>query len=508
MVFRVVCVAPIKSHMVELGHDRAPGFYRRAVETSTVAFVVVGDDAVVSYQTPAAARMLRGPEANLVGELFPALFTANVRDGVDAYLRMLASKAGEGSAFIEVTCTLADADERWIEITGANLLGVPEVDGIVLNLSDRTEHHRALEHVINTSLADPLTGVGNRRALEARLATLGEATVIMTDLDAFKGVNDRFGHRVGDLVLGSVARRLRDVFGVSGSVYRLGGDEFVTVLPDMPAGEALSLAELALAVIRTPIGEDAIHVSASMGVAHSIAGEGSDALRRADRALYRAKGTGRGAIALFDEQEEDWETRRRSENAALDASLQRERKLKAEVVRLAEESRTDKRTALLSAEAFEADIVGIDTLARQRGRRYAIALCDIDYFGRYNNDYLYANGNIVLRKVADAMKAASRPRDLVYRYGGEELVVVLPDTQLRDAAALGERLRTAVETLGIPQDNRPPPHHVTISVGVAALDVHHHGRHEDVLEAANRCLRVAKRGGRNRVDPLPREART
>jgi diguanylate cyclase (GGDEF)-like protein len=394
--------------MVEITNGRAPAFYRRAVESSTVAFVVVGDDAVVSYHTPEAARMLRGRESGLVGELFPGLFTANVRDRVDAYLRMLAARASGGSAFIEASCVLADADERWIEITGSNLLGVPEVDGIVLSLSDRTEHRRALEHAMNTSRTDPLTGLGNWRALEERLATSGPTTVIMMDIDYFKGVNDTFGHATGDLVLESVARRLRDVVRASGSVYRLGGDEFVIVLTETHLDDARSLAELALATVRAPTGEHALCVTASMGVAHSIAGEGSDVLQRADRALYRAKTARRGAIALDNAEEEDWETRRR--NDALHASLQRERKLKADVVRLADESRMDKRTGLLGPDAFEADIVAIDTLARQRGSRYAIALCDIDYFGRYNNRYLYSNGNIVLRKVAEAMRAASLPR--------------------------------------------------------------------------------------------------
>jgi diguanylate cyclase (GGDEF)-like protein len=81
---------------------------------------------------------------------------------------------------------------------------------------------------------------------------------------------------------------------------------------------------------------------------------------------------------------------------------------------------------------------------------------------------------------------------------------VLPDTQLRDADALGERLRTEVQTLRIPHNNRPPPHHVKVSVGVAALDINKHGRADDVLKSANRRLRIAKDGGRNRVDPLPR----
>jgi diguanylate cyclase (GGDEF)-like protein len=114
--------------------------------------------------------------------------------------------------------------------------------------------------------------------------------------------------------------------------------------------------------------------------------------------------------------------------------------------------RATERAALEKAEASE---------ARREGRPYAIALCDVDHFGRYNNRYLYHNGNRVLRELADAMSAVCRPLDVVFRYGGEELAVVLPDTELCDAATLAERLRCAVEELQIPHDNRPPPHHVT-----------------------------------------------
>lgn len=66
-----------------------------------------------------------------------------------------------------------------------------------------------------------------------------------------------------------------------------------------------------------------------------------------------------------------------------------------------------------------------------------------------------------------------------------------------------ERLRRSVEALQIAHENRPEPHHVTISVGVAALETECHADHQGVFHAANLRLRVAKDGGRNRVDPAP-----
>jgi diguanylate cyclase (GGDEF)-like protein/PAS domain S-box-containing protein len=479
-------------------HGDGAGFFETAVESSAVAFVVVAADALVRYHTPAAADMLRGLGTDLVDELFPALFTVDARETVDAYLRMLAAQTRERTVSAEAHLTLADGDERSIEITGVNLLDVPEVRGMVLSLYDATEHRRALR----STAVDLLTGLGTRHAFEAKLDATPTTTLILIDLDRFKDVNDRFGHAFGDEVLASVARRLQNLFGMTGSVYRVGGDEFALLLPRWDSPELRVMTENALVAMSSPIGAPGVTLTACAGIAHPDAGEGADLVSRANRALLRAKTGGPGSVVFDDGEEHDWETRRQSEKSALAASRRREDSLKAAIARLVGEKRTDDRTTLLSAAAFDEDIIAIDKLAQYGGERYAIALCDIDYFGRYNNRYLYENGNTVLRRVADALRSACRPGDLVYRYGGEELAVVLPDTQLRDAARLAERFRSAVEALGIPHEDRPQPHRVTISVGVAAFEEDRDGV-TDVFGNANARLRVAKDGGKNRVDPPP-----
>ncbi|MEY2513868.1 MAG: hypothetical protein QOJ89_1226 [bacterium] len=481
---------------------RPPASFRRAVELSTTALVVVGTDAVVTYGTPSAGRMLRGPGSVLAGELFPALFTADERGVADAFLRRLADEDACRSTFMEATCTLADGDMRWIEITGVNLLGSTDVGGMVLNLTDATAHRVMLEQATRASRTDTLTGLGNRRALDERLAALEPMTVMLLDLDSFKLINDRWGHAAGDTVLTTVARRLCKILPVDGSAYRVGGDELMIVLPSADLERAVEVAENASTAIRAPSSGPSVTVS--IGVAASREGEPeSRMLARVDEAMYRVKRGDRGTIAVAGDELGDWAGRRASERAALEKAEASEAQLKADVERLTAENRHDARTGLLNAGAFETDIAAIDARARREGRPYAIALCDVDHFGRYNNRYLYHNGNRVLREVADAMSAVCRPHDVVYRYGGEELAVVLPDTELCDAAALAERLRCAVEELRIPHDNRPPPHHVTISVGVASIDLERHRTSEGLVIAANLCLLVAKSSGRNRVDSSP-----
>jgi len=146
---------------------------------------------------------------------------------------------------------------------------------------------------------DALTGLGNRRALDealvARVAlaarTGGPLSALVGDLDAFKQVNDRFGHGDGDRILGEVAFAMRDVVRAPDSCFRWGGDEFVVLLSDVALAEAEQIAvRIAEAVRRrccTPVGDP---VSMSLGAAQHVAGQpASRLLVLADAALLAAK---------------------------------------------------------------------------------------------------------------------------------------------------------------------------------------------------------------------------
>lgn len=152
---------------------------------------------------------------------------------------------------------------------------------------------------------DPLTGLANRRALDARIAELlakGEGAppfkLVLLDLDGFKPVNDRYGHAVGDRLLCGVAERLSEVVGDDGLVVRQGGDEFAVLIPPQSRLQDTPLAEhLLIALVRPHMIEGvAVSVGASAGVAQWPAdGTDADALFDfADRALYQAKAETRG----------------------------------------------------------------------------------------------------------------------------------------------------------------------------------------------------------------------
>ena len=155
-------------------------------------------------------------------------------------------------------------------------------------------------------VVDPLTGLLNRGALQARAAELthhmagelaAEAAVIVADIDRFKAINDELGHTRGDAVLVEVARRLARVVTQNGSLYRFGGEEFVVLLEGSAASTASELAErMRTAVQREPVAD--LPITMSFGVAHSDAGARDYArlFANADRALYRAKAAGRNCV--------------------------------------------------------------------------------------------------------------------------------------------------------------------------------------------------------------------
>ena len=148
--------------------------------------------------------------------------------------------------------------------------------------------------LVQQAETDPLTGVRNRRGLDAALGGVVSGDVVaVIDLDHFKQVNDRHGHAHGDAVLVAFARTLSDVVRTSDVVARLGGEEFVLVLR---CGTAAAAA-LVLDRLRESWRGAHPEVTWSAGVAVQSAGDDpGETLRRADRALYAAKASGRDRV--------------------------------------------------------------------------------------------------------------------------------------------------------------------------------------------------------------------
>lgn len=132
---------------------------------------------------------------------------------------------------------------------------------------------------------------------------------------------------------------------------------------------------------------------------------------------------------------------------------------------------------------------------------FSILLGDIDFFKTINDQYGHATGDHALKRLAKLFEEQTRSQDLVARWGGEEFLILLPDTNIKGAYTLGEKIRRAIENLTVEYSQKQVK--FTMSFGVAEMA--HDRPYEEGITMADRQLFKAKRQGRNKVLPLPEE---
>ena len=463
--------------------------YRAIWSAAPAAIVLLDGSGRITGANPAADRVLGPVEGRLAGTEFARLF---VDTRVQVWLADVAVSPLDTSVAIEaILC-----DGRTVDVRATNRLRDPELRAVVIGVADVTAQKHAIRDLEAHALYDHLTGLANRVLLQDRLSqarrTTAVSAALVVDLDNFKAVNDRHGHVTGDEVLRLVAGRLSVCVRPTATVARLGGDEFVVLLPGDGEEEAAAVAARLVEAIREPVDVHGsyLSVSGSVGVATTEGAFQDDTvLRRADIALYRAKADGRNRHAVFRPDMADWAGLPR--RAADVVAALRERN--AELERLV---RTDEVTGLDNLRAYFERVEDVHTEAVRSGRPYSVVFCDLDRFGLLNKHLGQQAGDAVLRTVASALVENARAGDEVYRRGGEELVVILPDTPRAAARAVAERLRRAVESLAFENPDLPI---VTMSAGVATLDPDRHRFPADVERDADRAMVTAKTHGRNRV---------
>jgi two-component system cell cycle response regulator len=165
-----------------------------------------------------------------------------------------------------------------------------------------------------------------------------------------------------------------------------------------------------------------------------------------------------------------------------------------------ERSLTDELTGLGNRRRMEIDLADAHARALRVQRPYGVVMFDIDHFKAYNDHYGHLAGDKILRRVAHRLLSASRAGEQVYRFGGEEFLLVLTDTTVEGAMTAAERLREAIVDLDAPHGVRETsPSVVTLSGGVAWWDPQSSMSSTDVLQAADEALFAAKSEGRNRI---------
>jgi diguanylate cyclase (GGDEF)-like protein len=136
--------------------------------------------------------------------------------------------------------------------------------------------------------------------------------------------------------------------------------------------------------------------------------------------------------------------------------------------------------------------------ARRNNQPLSMIMLDIDYFKQYNDHYGHIQGDACLKRVGQILGAAvTRARDFVARFGGEEFVLVLPETDEKSAAKIAERCRSLIFKEQIPHENSPVSQILTVSIGVGTTIPTHADEPVGFIEEVDRRLYQAKQNGRN-----------
>ncbi len=305
----------------ELKLAEAGSRYRLLVEHVPAAVYIdmadgdVSDGGRLAYMSPQIRGILGYKPEEFIGdpELWPSLIHPDDRSMAIAAYKDHWTTGRPLRA--EYRMVAADGTEIWVRDEAFAMppeanSGRPMSQGLLVDTTDRKRLEAQLLH---DALHDPLTGLANRilfrdhveRALVRRRRSRTSAAVLFVDLDDFKVINDSYGHRAGDRVLGEIARRLADTIRADDVAARQGGDEFTVLLSRVRGvDEAVASAERLLVELRRPIdiGGQTITMGASIGIA--LAG-GRDAvtddlLAHADAAMYEAKAQGKNRLAVFE----------------------------------------------------------------------------------------------------------------------------------------------------------------------------------------------------------------
>lgn len=163
---------------------------------------------------------------------------------------------------------------------------------------------------------------------------------------------------------------------------------------------------------------------------------------------------------------------------------------------LAQRAQIDGLTGLWNRAYFDRRVQDEVARVQRHGGALSIAFFDADHFKSINDTFGHPAGDAVLQGVAELIQRESRQSDIACRYGGEEFVLIMPETTAQDAHAFCDRLRAGLESIAWP---RHPERKVTVSIGVAGATGGAELSAAAWVEAADKCLYAAKKGGRNRV---------
>lgn len=303
--------------------QRGHSMFHDLLEAAPDATIIVGPDGRITLANAQTNRMFGYPREDLIGSAVEVLLPPRLRGKhvgyrtdflADPVLRPM----GDGPGLWGMR---RDGTEFPVDIS-LSPLRIEQTLHVWAAIRDVTERHECQEQLrrqkdalIETqrklerlALVDTLTGLLNHAETMARLeaalanprAPGAHLGVLFCDADRFKAINDDWGHTVGDVVLSTMAERIRDCVRDGDTVGRVGGDEMLVLLPGLHSlDEAVQIADKVRCRVAEPIHRrgQTIHVTVSIGATLAHPGESVDAMTaRADAAMYKAKRAGRNTV--------------------------------------------------------------------------------------------------------------------------------------------------------------------------------------------------------------------
>jgi diguanylate cyclase (GGDEF)-like protein len=491
---------------------------------SGLAQLIVGPAGRISVANPAATTLMA--TSSLAGANLADLIAAPDRGSVDAFVATLAELPAGRSQPLGPVQLVGPGRSRTVQMIGARTRGEGGFDALVIAV-----HEVQVAEAVAVGpelLVDPLTGVGTRaRGLEALRRATGPGApgcLLIVDLDGFGWINETLGTAEGDRILAEVAERLLHAVPPGATVARIDGDQFLVVSSSTPMPAALELAGVVISSLAKPMHIAGTRVvTVSIGVAGLGGNDVDEVLGRALSALEVAKEQGgqqividgpslstygrrHGDVAvtireLATDAQRAWAQAAQAQAEAALAQAEAAQALD-EAARAQREARTCPITGLPNFKAYKEQADKLQAEAQRTGAPVSVVFLDLDKFGTINKTFSWDRGTQALTAVARVLESECRGHDQIFKFGGDEFVVLLPGTDRDGAGVVAERLRAAVEAAGIPHRGLPELPIVTLSVGVAAgrgptLEI------ARVVKRADGQSQLAKATGRNRVQPPP-----
>ncbi|MBE9051420.1 diguanylate cyclase [Nostocales cyanobacterium LEGE 11386] len=289
------------------------------IDSMPCAVIVTYTSGCIQMMNPMAEALTGWQQDEAFGKDLAEVVNLVDKD-MDEAIENLATQVMEAGEVLSLPekCTLIAKDGREIPI-GDNIAPIRDrngqITGAVLVFQDITQRKQMEAQLLRNAFYDGLTALPNRvlfldrlkQAIERRKRrTDYQFAVLFLDLDGFKGINDRFGHGMGDDFLVAIARRLESCVRSGDTVGRFGGDEFAVLLEEIKdVTDATNVAKRIQDTLGLPLSLNGhqIYTTASIGIALNSGGydEPESLLRDADIAMYRAKKQGKARYGVFDQ---------------------------------------------------------------------------------------------------------------------------------------------------------------------------------------------------------------